>query len=107
MSPITQSAESDEDYEEMMRRRRAESIQKKKEDEKQDRKNIIKAFHEKAKEKGKSARLTASAAVTACRGVNAQGCAPVHQTRTLWRSWCSSRAGARCSPRSLKSRPRP
>jgi hypothetical protein len=43
---------AEEDYEEMMRRRRAESILKKKEDEKQDRKNIIKAFHEKAKEKG-------------------------------------------------------
>lgn len=42
---------AEEDYEEMMRRRRAESILKKKEDEKQDRKNIIKAFHEKAKEK--------------------------------------------------------
>jgi len=43
---------AEEDYEEMMRRRRAESILKKKEDEKQDRKNIIKAFHEKVKEKG-------------------------------------------------------
>jgi hypothetical protein len=45
-------AGGEEDYEEMMRRRRAESILKKKEDEKQERKNIIKAFHEKAKEKG-------------------------------------------------------
>lgn len=46
------SIQSEEDYELMMQRRRAESIQKKKEDEKQERKNIIKAFHEKAKEKG-------------------------------------------------------